>query len=451
MEENKFEKQVQQKMEDLKLEPSDAVWTKIEARLEKRKKPRWAILFLFLFLFICMSGAYWLWNNSQHSSIAKNNSVENSIAKNTRRLPSSNEKDVASKSNSAREPIQKNNNAKKLLATENQGNISPRQKPVSHQKLNKKVSLKIYPGEEEKESATHFKEANEKDNSKIADDNLAIKSYPQNETSNNANVINDNTSVKISEDSLQNKNVVTNKKPDEKDSTKDNTVTTAKSKSSIKNKWKFGLSFTGGISHLNNVSGVNNSYAYLSNPSSANSYPGTIIYNATLKQRPGFSLGIVEEKNISTNTKISIGLNFKTLRSLYKVGNTSGYYSSQNAVHNYNAHINFIELPVSVKVQFVKGKTLPLFWEGGIVLSQIINTNALQFDQYTGKYYLDNSVFNKTQLGLNTSISVGLFAKKRSRLLVGPYFYYGASKIAKEGLYGDKHFVFTGLKAGFIF
>ena len=210
----------------------------------------------------------------------------------------------------------------------------------------------------------------------------------------------------------------------------------------------------GGTSHLNNVSSINNLYAYSSNPSTVNSYPGTIIYNATLKQKPGFSLGIAGEKNITTNTKISIGLNFTTFRSLYKVGNrndTTGFYNSQNAVHNYNAHFEFVELPVSLKIQFGKSKDLPLFWQGGIVLSQIISTNALQFDPYSGKYYLDNSVFNKTQVGLNSSISVELFSKNGNPLLIGPYLYYGASKISKEGLYGDKHFVFTGLKASFLF
>ena len=35
MEENKFERQVQQKMDELKILPSDSVWKKIEVRLEK--------------------------------------------------------------------------------------------------------------------------------------------------------------------------------------------------------------------------------------------------------------------------------------------------------------------------------------------------------------------------------------------------------------------------------
>jgi hypothetical protein len=451
MEENKFEKQVKQKMEDLKLEPSDAVWTKIEARLEKRKKSRWGILFLFLFLFMFISGAYWLWNTSQHSSLAKNNSIEKGIKRNIGQLPSSKEKEVDSKSNSAIEPIKENE--KKVLAAQTHRNVLPHQKLLAHQKINPKINLKINPGEEG-ELVTQVQEPSGKNNSKSDGDSPAIKSYQQNKKINKENVISDATSVKINDDSLKNKNVVTNKNLNENDSTKNNTATTKKPKVSVKNKWKIGVSIIAGASHLNSVPGINNSYAYATDPSSSNSNQGAIIYGATLKQKPGFSLGISGEKNISTNTKISIGLNFTTFRSLYKVGNrndTTGFYNSQNAVHNYNAHIDFVELPVSLKIQFVKSKNLPLFWQGGIVLSQIISTNALQFDPYSGKYYLDNSAFNKTQVGLNSSISVGLFSKKGNPLLIGPYLYYGASKIAKEGIYSDKHFVFTGLKASFLF
>ena len=50
MRENEFEKQVQQKMGDLDLSPSDAVWTAVERRIRKEKKRRfifwWPLFFL---------------------------------------------------------------------------------------------------------------------------------------------------------------------------------------------------------------------------------------------------------------------------------------------------------------------------------------------------------------------------------------------------------------------
>jgi hypothetical protein len=57
---------------------------------------------------------------------------------------------------------------------------------------------------------------------------------------------------------------------------------------------------------------------------------------------------------------------------------------------------------------------LPLFWEGGVTISRLLNSNALQFDPSSGNYYNDNSAINKTQLGLNTSISISLFSKHKT-------------------------------------
>ena len=47
MEQNNFEKNVQQKLDELKIPPSDAVWTNIEKRIGKKHKDRRAIFILF--------------------------------------------------------------------------------------------------------------------------------------------------------------------------------------------------------------------------------------------------------------------------------------------------------------------------------------------------------------------------------------------------------------------
>ena len=49
MQNSEFEKNVQQKMEELKLAPADAVWKKIAARLPEEKKGRRWIIFILLF------------------------------------------------------------------------------------------------------------------------------------------------------------------------------------------------------------------------------------------------------------------------------------------------------------------------------------------------------------------------------------------------------------------
>ena len=165
-------------------------------------------------------------------------------------------------------------------------------------------------------------------------------------------------------------------------------------------------------------------------------------------------LGISEEKNITRKTKIALGLNVTSLKIKNKVGsiinNSTGSYNSQNAIDNYNNYFNFISLPISFIVQMGKGRSLPLSWQAGVVLSELINTNALQFNS-AGYYYKDNSLFNKTQLGFNTGFYATLFSKQKIQLLIGPYLYYDASKMATNGIYNKKHFVFTGLETQILF
>ena len=73
MEENKFEKQVQQKMDELKIHPSDSVWEKIEARIGKRKRPNRGLFLFLLFFCVFLIGGYLLWNTGHHSITESSN------------------------------------------------------------------------------------------------------------------------------------------------------------------------------------------------------------------------------------------------------------------------------------------------------------------------------------------------------------------------------------------
>ena len=61
MQENNFEKKVQQTMDGLALSPSGEVWKKIQVEIEKKrdKKRRW---FIFILFFICLvsGGSIWI-------------------------------------------------------------------------------------------------------------------------------------------------------------------------------------------------------------------------------------------------------------------------------------------------------------------------------------------------------------------------------------------------------
>jgi hypothetical protein len=133
-------------------------------------------------------------------------------------------------------------------------------------------------------------------------------------------------------------------------------------------------------------------------------------------------------------------------------------YFAANSLNNtasgsgsYRNNFHYLEVPVSIKIQINKNKKLPLVWDGGINLSQLISSNALQFNPNPGIYFKDNSLFNKTQFGLHTGLSLTLFSEQKMPFTVGPYLYYSATSLANKGLYNGKHFSFIGMQAEILF
>ena len=220
-----------------------------------------------------------------------------------------------------------------------------------------------------------------------------------------------------------------------------------------KNKWALGITFSGGSSFVaDDPLGINSSADYLSSPvNSGGSGSGSIPYFPSSKTRSSiaFIVGAFLEKNISAEHKISFGMNYKYFSTTNKVGKkidtAVSAYSAANNTINHRNNFNYLELPVSIKLQLGNNRVLPIYWQAGISISQLVSTNALQYKDNPGMYYIDNSLFNKTQLGFSTGLFATLFSKHKNQVNIGPYFYYSASKLANEGLYNKKHFSFIGI------
>ena len=80
MEQNNFEKNMQQKMDELKIAPSESVWTNVEKRIGKKDKDRKLIFMLFLLIVFLLSGGYWLMNSSKNNQ--NNNHQVGNVIKN---------------------------------------------------------------------------------------------------------------------------------------------------------------------------------------------------------------------------------------------------------------------------------------------------------------------------------------------------------------------------------
>ena len=80
MQENEFEKQVQQKMEELQLHPSESVWQHIAAHITKKKQRRVVWIFFLLLLALLFAG-YWLMDPLNNSNQNHQNKLSQNILK----------------------------------------------------------------------------------------------------------------------------------------------------------------------------------------------------------------------------------------------------------------------------------------------------------------------------------------------------------------------------------
>ncbi|MEO8766026.1 MAG: outer membrane beta-barrel protein [Ginsengibacter sp.] len=473
MEENKFERQVKEKMDELKIHPSDTVWEKIKVRIEKKKRPnRGPILLVFLF-FALLTGGYMLWDTRQQPVKEIGNSEKANFKKPNNEIAG--KKNIEEKENKITEPdnntitqsLEKEKNRVENATVNNntQTSESPdKSLPKGNQSAVSILKIKV-------QSRGNVAIVNTKPvtvNEVVSEFTEAgmNKGEPADILHNDEKIAAVAINPGADKDTTSGQSPLVQMSSYVKDTLRQTSLSTKPVKHSEKNKWRPGILFTGGISGIgNDFLGFTNTapldYLYSGGqynfPGNQPGIPTSGAIPSKTKTAFGFIAGVFAERNISKKIIFTAGVNFRAFSTSTEIGkrnDSTGYYYTRNtsSIYNrYTSYYDFVELPATLKVQLGKGQKMPLFWQGGLVFSGLISSNVLQFNQNTGVYYKDNSILNKIQVGLNTSISASLFSKQKNSILAGPYFYYSASRLTNEGLYNKKHFVFAGLQAEIIF
>ncbi|MEO9145459.1 MAG: hypothetical protein ABI237_07860 [Ginsengibacter sp.] len=488
MEQNNFEKDVRKKMDELRIPPSDFVWTNVEKRISKKKRDRRVIfMLLFLLLFITLGG-YWLlssgkndWQqNQQISKVVKKDADSPVMQKrdSSSFSSTSNPGTIAVKHDSVYVTVKsvkgdstnfKNDTVQKKIIATKKGESSSVNNETFSSAQKKKIDVEIVTdvrkknnGDEQRNESGHQPNIREIQ-SGVANVKIKEGNIDSNEIARR----------KIGADTLL------KKEEREKAVAQMDSAIKEMSKIRQKHKWILGFTFSAGASMLGeNPFGIDKSApsfsdynnAVSSDPNSGSSIPSNsgsgISLPSAIRNSAAFMGGVYVEKNISSRNKISIGISYQYFSLLSKVGNTidsiissssmslsqsERFYESVNTVNTYRSHFHYLSIPVSIKFQLNKSETLPLYWQAGITISQLIGSNALQFKYSPGLYYSDNSLFHKTQVGLQTGVSFTLFAKGENPFSIGPYFSYNTSKLAGNGLYNHKHFSFIGIHSEILF
>jgi hypothetical protein len=466
MHEDKFEKQVCEKMDQLGFDPAEAVWSGVSKEINKEKKRRLPLFWLFLFSGLVLAGGgYYVTKNIQNIQNVGN-------VKNVQNV--GNIADV------------KRKEVKKSIAGFVNGEIT-----INHSKKeNKKTYRRNIAGINEYETIDHSTNQVETINGIKKTNNIPAKDPATDGKLTNRNTISAtgsaNVNEAISEDKfhrgdsatdgkLTNENKIpvnlpaTDKKLTNKITIPANDSATDKKTAANKKQKRWEIGFAGHAGFSNIKQGLFVSNAMGNNPSNANASPGTLPAPATgnpvsdIQAGFSFGVGVFANRNLSRRISLSAGIDYQYYSTHVQTGAaansgaftvnspsaTGGIYFLNGNGQAYTNSYHFLELPVSVSLRLNKSHTLPVILDAGLSFAYLLNSNALFFDPNTDLYVKNTQSFNKTQLNATTALMFG-FHLPRGELRGGPQFQYGITGLTKQGYGAPEHLLYYGMKISFI-
>lgn len=438
MEENNFESKIQERLNRLKLNPSEEVWLQVEQRVAKRKKRR-IFLFVFSVLGILLaSGIYWYEISGTGPEVA-GKAAENLVET-------------------------------KGAETRDHTIMDLNQQPTPQFKAD---SIP----EKEEQTITAIRSLKQDTIEKKWTERFAITESPKrallpdNNTGTNSNNFQPASGMPV------HINLATTsgrQKDMERDILEkqgiplkhENPFVQRTKEAEKKNSWSWGVDFSGGVSsfikstastELNFQSAPAPGGNLNQNSGNNNAYPPS-----DFKPSIGFSAGFFIEKQWLDRLKVSTGLRY----SLASVTNRTGQkvvsgnvlnYSGGGAVY-YNDRVSssqrfqnrfhFVELPVSLSLQLNRNARLPVDLKLGLHMSYLWAANALQYDDSLSLYFKDHSLYPATYLGFHAGLVFTLHHQKKVPLRLAPSLRYEFQPFNGKGWYRQEHLSFIGVEIG---
>ncbi len=466
MQNREFEKQVQEKMEELHFTPADAVWDKVEATLPAEKKRRW-IIFVLLFMFV-LGGALILWNNNtpdKKQQLASNAQSSNTV----------NDSTVKNTSPATQEPIADNAPIKNEIPVTADSPLQANKSGGNKIQSAGHLKIKIKNGDDDGDAtnpggdiiAKNKNQFSTKGASKIKvqspQQSSEEKEKPVAPIVETAIVINKETIIANADSAAAKKDslvAVT------KIAATDSSVTTKKDTAAIvkkqkenaakKTKWQYGIEMAAGTFNVKNDL-FSSSSVYNANAATYTTPGGPVVIQPNTtpnKPLPGIalSIGAYTQKNIAARWKFKTGINYLFLSNGLKVGSkvdsstnfnfdmnksisASSYYHSGSSV-TYKNRTHLVEIPLLFQYQL--SKKIPVYAEAGPGIAYLLHSNALVYNTSSQAYVADKNIYNKLILSFNAGFGITLAPKAKLPVTTGFMFKYGAGSLVKNS-FGKQH------------
>ncbi|MFL5808812.1 MAG: hypothetical protein ACJ749_04775 [Flavisolibacter sp.] len=509
---NEFEKQVQQKMEELDLVPSPPVWEKIEEQIHV-KRDRWkAIIWFSLLALLLTVGVYWMLQaDGVHTFASKVSPASRDLKKSTdaditvenktigqdennvdlkKEVPDNKttceirneenrvekekqkQKDKEVKVEAERmmkpingsQPIQKNDlkrnkeqsNKTKIKGAAVAGTILLDQKPGivkqnTLQQSAKKQSTK-QPADKEFEQARDSVHTNPSTPAKTSIDTAAKKATL------NAVVVNTGKPSELPVIEQEDANI---------NETGTAATATGSKASGKKSKWNFGIMASAGVSgiteDLSSLFATEKLYAdqgLQTTTSFRGPYARSYAPPSSVKNNFGFSLGVLLKKLIGKKLKFSTGIQYDYYSTLLESGRKDSIMLLVSNMNNGNLQLvnagsgfsnftnSFHFITIPAAVEFQVFKKLPVNVTGGLSIQQLIKANALEYNGKTHLYDYNTQHYQKTEVFSSFGLNYTI-VKAKTSWVIGPEIKYGISKLETSN--AGHHLFSAEIKAQVVF
>lgn len=449
---NDFEKQVQQKMEELKLVPSRPVWEKVEMQIRKEKDRR-RVLFWIPLLALIGAG---LW-------IGIDKYAQTSAFKSPAPVK---EKSVGAPATGNNAPVE----SFKTVPATTSGHQVLRQSQIESKHFNPNDVRRTSANVTESDRAIAKEAISKEEKISVPVHNETVKTEST-EHIEKTRPLKDEAAPNTQANELKSIDTIGVTKPVVNTTTQAGTQDSVSVKAApikkyaISRKWKYGLLVASGWSGLGRVEFYNGqkSMNAFSSPVTNGGTGQFVSYGpSTIEKGLAFTVGGTAKKQLTRRTAFATGLRYDYYSNTIQVGSqvnqnrtiqnypvstfyysATQYYSGQTTVlQPYKNQYHFVSMPADMEWQMLKKHPLNLSF--GLSFQYLVASNALRYDYTTQSYFHNMSAFNRAQLmsGISMTYSVPL---KQKPLRFGPQIQYGLTRLEKGN--ADNHLFSYGLKA----
>jgi len=476
MQEQNFEKQVQQKMDELSLTPSAPVWQKVEREIRRKKERRRTILWTLPLFLLLGAGILWI---SDINILSKDQFTASKQARTSNdNTESKSGIQTSSPRSTEKEFTPKESNTPHLMTSKEQQKFNKengtldhtinneKQKDLNQSLISKPVIASSTINSKAISSRGIKKASQQKRNSvaKNSDDNIIVESDINLSTDEGISSLTTEKAFEVSDTAgiitANSKSFdSTLKEPETITSTNTNTDSSSsipKQKKSRNWAWSAHATFGTSAALTQLFSGRNKSLESYSAPA----FAGNAVIPPPSPARRGlaFSAGLNTKKQLNDRIALSGGLQYSFFSTHISVGTTiyrdtfiqrtdrvaiSQYYTYGRST-NYTNKYHFIEIPIGIEWQV--SKKLPMHLHSGFSINKMVATNALVYDRTSGIYYQDKGGLIKTQVHAFGNLTYRLLQHKGLGFHTGPYIQYGISKLQKDKDANSLHLFSAGLR-----